>query len=287
MKKLKTFFYSFYKSATSPKYYLDILNTKPRLTVKYYLFLTFLAALITTLVVSIKIYPVVKQDAQSFSQQIRDAYPSDLVITVKDDQWTTSKSEPVIISFPKPSGSELGDFENFAVFYKKGTVEDLKTFKTLVLINETNVVVSDPSGTITSRPIKNFNNIEITSESINKFSDAVLKYTPYFLVGLIAVRSIFFYILGNVTPILFIGIAVYVFAKSNKQRLGFVEALRISTHTLTIPIVLQVIIDCFGLAFLSSYWFFALNLILALVVTMKLPAIKLEGKIPPQLNGKN
>lgn len=284
MKKLRTFFYCFYKSATSPKYYSDILKTKPRFTVKYYVVLTLLAALLTTLITGVRIFPIAKKDASSFSEQIRNLYPSGLTITLKDGQWTTNKPEPVIIPFPKPSGSELGDFENLAVFYKQGTVNDLKTFKTLVLVNETNVVVTDPSGTITSRPIKNFKDIEINAELVNKFSDMILRYTPYFFIALIAARSVFFYLLGNISFIFFVGVAVYVFTKSNKKNLKFVEALRIGTHTITIPIVLQVIIESVGVALPSSYWFFALNLILALVVTMKLPASELEAKTPPQLN---
>ncbi|MBU0535188.1 MAG: DUF1189 family protein [Patescibacteria group bacterium] len=287
MKKLRTFFHCFYKSIASPKYYLDILKTKPRFTVKYYVVLTLLAALITTLAISVRIFPIAKQDALSFSQQIKNLYPSDLTITLKDGQWTANKPEPVIIPFPKPSGSELGDFENLAVFYKKGTVDDLKTYKTLVLVNETNVVVTDPSGTITSRPIKNFKDMEITADSINKFSDMILKYTPYFLITILALRSAFFYLIGNISSIFFVGIAVYVFAKSNKKNLKFVEALRIGAHTITIPIVLQVIIESAGFALPSSYWFFALNLILALVVAMKLPVSKLEAKTPSQLNTQN
>ncbi len=284
MRKLRTFFYCFYRSATSPKYYLDILKTKPRFTVKYYIVLTLLAALLTTLTISVRIFPIAKQDALSFSQQIKNLYPSDLTITLKDGQWTANKPEPVIIPFPKPSGSELGDFENLAVFYKQGTVDDLKTYKTLVLVNETNVVVTDPSGTITSRPVKNFKDIKIDAELVNKFSDMVLKFTPYLLIAIIATRSVFFYLLGNVSPIFFVGVAVYVFSKSNKKNLKFVEALRIGAHTITIPIVLQVIIESAGFALPSSYWFFALNLILALVVTMKLPVSELEVKAPPQLN---
>lgn len=287
MKKLRAFFHCFYKSATSPKYYSDILKTKPRFTVKYYVVLTLLAALLTTLITGVRIFPIAKQNASSFSEQLKNLYPSNLTITLKDGQWTTNKPEPVMIPFPKPSGSELGGFENLAVFYKQGTVDDLKTFKTLVLVNETNVVVTDPSGTITSRPIKNFKDMEINAELVNKFSDMILRYTPYFLIALIAARSVFFYLLGNISFIFFVGVAVYVFAKSSKKNLKFVEALRIGTHTITIPIVLQVIIESVGVALPSSYWFFALNLILALVVTMKLPASELEAKTPPQLNTQN
>jgi hypothetical protein len=284
MRKLKTFSYCFYRSATSPKYYLDILKTKPRFTVRYYIALTLFAALLVTLATGVRMFPFIKQDASNFSQQIRTLYPSGLTITLKDGQWTANKPEPVIIPFPKPSGSEPGDFENFAVFYKQGTVEDLKTYKTLVLVNETNVVVTDPSGTITSRPIKNFKDMEITADSVNKFSDLALRFTPYILLVLIAARSVFFYVLGNISMIFFVGVAVYVFAKSNKKNLKFGQALRIGVHTLTIPIVLQVIIESAGFALPSTYWFFALNLILALVFTMKLPVSDSETKIPPQLN---
>jgi len=287
MKKLKTFFYSFYKSATSWKYYSDILKTKPRFTIRYYVVLTLFAALITTLVVSVRMFPIAKQDALSFSEQIRDLYPSDLVITLKDGQWVTSKSEPVVIPFPEASGSELGDFKNLVVFYKQGTIDDLKTFKTLVLVNETNVVVTDPSGTITSRPIKNFKDFEITAQSVNNLSNMILKFTPYFFLTLIATRSVVFYMLGNVSTVFFVGIAMYVYAKSNKKNLKFEEALRIGVHTLTIPIVFQVIIESIGLPLPSSYWFFALNLILALIITMKLIASELESKSQSQLNTKN
>ncbi len=284
MRKLRTFLYCFYKSATSPKYYNDILKTKPRFTVKYYIGLALFAALLTTLATGARIFPTAKKETSSFSQQFKNLYPSDLTITLKSGQWNTNKLEPVIIPFPKPSGSELGGFENLVVLYHQGTVEDLKTFKTLILVNGTNVIVSDPSGTITSRPISNFKDMEINATLVNNLVGSVMKYTPYFLVVVTAIGAVFFYMLANIFPIFFIGIAVYVFAKSSKKNLKFVEALRIGVHTLTIPLALQVITESVGIALPSSYWFFALNLILALVVTTKLTANDFEAKIPPQLN---
>jgi hypothetical protein len=284
MKKLRTFFYCFYRSATSPKYYSDILKTRPRFTVKYYIALTLLAALLTTFAISVRIFPIAKTDTLSFSEQFKNLYPSDLVITLKGGQWGVNKPEPVIIPFPKYSGSELGDFENLFVFYKQGTIEDSKTFKTLILVNETNLIVTDPSGTITSRPIKDLNDMEITASSIDKFSDMVLSYTPYLLMTVVAVRSVFFYLFSNISSVFFIGVAVYISAKSSKKNLKFVESLRIGVHTLTIPIVMQVVLESAGFALPGSYWFFALNLILALVVTSKLSISGQEVKTPPQLN---
>ena len=104
MNKLKTFYRTFAKSISSPKYYKDILKAKFSFSLKYLILLLFIVNLITTIKIGTflyKYYPQIGPFIGEVKQTVVDFYPQELVLTVKKQKISTNVKEPYNIDFPE------------------------------------------------------------------------------------------------------------------------------------------------------------------------------------------
>jgi len=287
MDKLKTFFYVFRKSISSPEYYKELLETKFAYTVKYYIFLSLILSLIISCVVSIKAIPSSRVGLRIVSEEIKKIYPDDLIINVKDGKWNINKPEPYIIPLPNIPENTLpeSDIKNIIVFYKQGTVEDLDNFKTFSLVNETNVLAKDKYSGMRVYPIKDFPNFDIDKSKVNEVIDRMyeyLKYIPFFLPLIIFLGQILFNFLGTkVIYILWIGLVLFLFSFIRKNKLSYLSACRIGIHTMTLPLLFEVILSLAKVNVPIFGWFFLVNVILSLYVLEKI--YKKEETLNPKI----
>ncbi|MBU4210732.1 DUF1189 family protein [Patescibacteria group bacterium] len=96
LSKLKTFFRSFYKSCTDPKYYQDVTKAKTSFSWKYFHFLNFLSALIITIPI-IFFFP--KFNPEKLTTQIFQFYPQDLSINIQNGQLSINQTLPYSIKY--------------------------------------------------------------------------------------------------------------------------------------------------------------------------------------------
>lgn len=289
MNKIKIFFYVFKNSIVSPKYYNDILKTKLEFSIKYFVFLSFILSLIFTSIISIRGVPETKKGIYAFVEQIKTSYPDDLIVDFKDGSWEINKEEPYIIPMPKVPGTTTEEIpqRNLIVLDKKGTIEDLETYDTLSIMNETNFVFKDQTGKITAQPIKNIKDFSLDKATVISELDNLNKYLrilPYFVpVFILTFDFLFNYIGKGILNTILIGFLIYILSLIRKEKISYKSACQIVMHTMTVPLMIELVLRFTEFNSLILGWFSMLNILIAtffMVMMKKEESIKkIEKKI--------
>ena len=269
MRKIKAFFYVYFKSLTSLSYYSDILKTKFSFSVKYYLFLAVVASLIGTAAATFSLIPGLNKSVSGFAESVKKSYPENLVFTIKNGEWDINVPQPLIIPFPEP---EKDMPKNLIVLYKDGTINDLDTLDTLILVNKVNVITKGEDK-IEVYPIKNLPDTRFDKGEFVNIADrlyGIVRFLPYLLALAIFAGLLVYYLFIRTTYLLFVGAVVWIVAKIAQVSVGPGGTYRISLHTMTLPVTLALIFELTGLHVPILMWFFVVNLGAAIAVIIKL-----------------
>jgi hypothetical protein len=266
MKKIKAFFYVYFKSLTSLTYYQDILKTNFNFSVKYYVFLAVMASLIGTLGVSMKTVPEVQNWVSSFMQSVKNAYPNDLVLTIKNNEWDINKPQPFIFPLPQAVKNEP---KNILVLYKDGTINDLESLDTMILINKVNMIYRENSG-IKVLPLKDLPDATLGKTEfeniINNFNK-IAQFIPVFMGMVVFISLLFFYFTIRIMYLVFVGACVWIASKITKTALRYDESLRIGLHAFTLPLTINLLLDLFGVAVpYFGLLLFAVNIVFVIAI---------------------
>jgi hypothetical protein len=276
MKKLKTFFYVFKNSVTSPRYYNDILKTDIWFSIKYFLMLSFFASLLLTVFLSIVTIPQALSGLKSISQDIKNIYPEDLEITFKEGSWETNREEPVIVPMPDLGEESTGYVpQNLVVFDKEGTIDKIEEYDALVLLNGENIIYRGEGEVVTSRPLNTIPDVTLNKETVDQGINNLykyLKFLPYVLpLGILIFVFVFNYLGGALFYIIFIALVLYVITLITKNKIGLINSIKIAAHAMTIPLILQIF--TIFLPEINSFlpgWFFILSTGITIYFTFKM-----------------
>lgn len=276
MKKLHTFFYVFKKSITSPDYYNDIVRTNFWFSMKYFLVLSLFASLIFTTISSIVIIPRIMSETNLLTQNLKESFPKDLVIDFKEGSWEVNKEQPIIIPMPNV-GPEAETYfsKNLVVFDENGTINQIEEMDTLILFNNENVIYKNENGELTARPLSSIPNFKLDESTINTGFDRIskfLKFMPYIIpIGIFIFVFLVNYLSGAFVVAIIVGLVLFVISSIIKRKISFSNACKISIHSMTIPIILQLVMTAFPEV--GSYlpnWFLILNFMIAIFFRFKM-----------------
>ncbi|MCA9308047.1 MAG: DUF1189 family protein [Patescibacteria group bacterium] len=287
MKQVKAFAYIFYKSITSLDYYKDVVNSEIGLSVKYYLSLAVIASFLTAGVIAGRITPNIQDSMDKFIVDGKALYPQDLVITVKSGKLSINQPEPYIVKAPKFTQSlkqtsmethtersdaiEKIELENLVVFDANGELKDLETYKTLAVINSTNIIVRDfdiGRDVTNIFPIKDLPEGTFARKDFELFvqgAQNTLAYLPVFILGAMFFALFFYFGLMRLVYFLYVGGFVWLIGKIRGFDLLFTSAYKISLHTFTAVLALEVVMIMLGVDLALAMWGFLLNLTLSIV----------------------
>lgn len=242
MKKLKTFLYVLKNSAISPKYYNDIIKTKVNFSIKYFLFLSFLASIVSVIGYSVAYLPKYISEIKASYQSIEEGFPEDFVIEFKDGSWSSNKEGPVIIKqVYLGENSKLP--ENLFVFDKEGTIEKIDEYNTLFLINSENILYKTDTEGVVAHPLKNIPDRTVDKRLLNEklhTAKKVIEFLPYFFpLALLIPTFLFEYVGGSMFIILISAVGVYILSISTRKKIEFKSAVQICTHASTIPTIIR------------------------------------------------
>jgi hypothetical protein len=261
MKKIGTFFYSFKKSISSASYYTDILKADIGFSIKYFLFLSFIASSLFTLFLSVNTIPKAVSEINNLPTKLGEMYPDDLSIEFKGGSWSLNKEEPFYIKMPALSSDYPGNIpENLIVFDKNGTIDKLGEYNTLILLNSENFVYTDGSGNVSAQPVSTFPDISINKNLVlsrlGEFQN-VIRFLPYVLpIFLLLFVFIFNYLVPSFFNLILLGLGIYIMAKLLKKRVTYKDSLKICLHSMTIPIIIQTLLVFIpNLNFILVGWF--------------------------------
>lgn len=247
MNKLRTFFYVFKNSISSTKYYNDILKTNIKFSIKYFIALSFIASIIFTAAISMKIIPSTLTGIRGFVDKIGEIYPGDLVIEFKDGMWEINKEEPLYIKMPNlPAETFANVPENLIVFDKNGTIDKLGDYKTLLLLNSENLIQVNGNEVVSTQPVSAVPNVKIDKGLIDSRlneMNKIIEVLPYVLPLLIILFVfVFNYIIPGIFNMLLVGLGIFIVSMVMKKNMKYESALKIGIHSMTIPMLIQAII---------------------------------------------
>ncbi len=271
MRKIKAFIYVYTKSLTNFAYYRDVLKTGFSFSVKYYLFLALLASIITSIAISVRVIPETSRTFGSLISNARNAFPDDLVFTIKSGEWSINRPEPFIV--PMPNFGNAGEAQNvqtpknLVVFYNNGTIEDLKNLDTLIIFNKVNVIYRD-NDKISVMPLKDLPDNVVNKAEFDKFVAtfaSILKLLPLLIVFVTFLAVLAGSIIFRAFYFAWFSLFVWLASKIGGVKLSYNESVRVAIHSATLPLTLGTLFSIFGFsAFL--FWFGLLNLLFALFV---------------------
>jgi hypothetical protein len=268
MKKLKAAAYVLGKSLTSPQYYKDLLAVDFKFSLKYFVILAVIASLAT---LPRTVEPLINDftnQANSFFQEILDYYPENLVVTISDEKLSINEPEPYFIPLPEAledtNEVDSETVENLLVIDSKGTIDDLKTHSTLILVNEKNILVKE-SNKIEVFPLEGIPNTEITKPMVGELIDRVkpiVEVLPYIFIVLAFVASLFYYFGIRAIYLVFVATIFLVIGSIKKLNIPFKKYYQIGIHAMTMPLLIEILADLFQFPINIPFWFLAVNLLM-------------------------
>ncbi|KKS21521.1 MAG: hypothetical protein UU77_C0001G0016 [candidate division WWE3 bacterium GW2011_GWC1_41_7] len=270
--KIKAFFYVFYRSLTSVKYYQDVVRATLNFSMKYFFTISALAALLVTVGTVVPMIPTLRDTISNFIEQGRTFYPDELVITSADGKLSVNQPEPYMIPFPDiPEVSDQPDtvqFENLVVFDSQGTLDDLENYKTLILVNEANILAKGENK-IEVYPLKDMPDGQLTKTEINQALDKIQEiavYIPYLLASLLFVGVVFYYLGLRLVYLLFVALILMGIGRIKNFDYDYKKYLQLAIHTMTLPLLMDVIFNLVRVPLPIPFWFFLINTIFGIIV---------------------
>jgi hypothetical protein len=288
MKKLKAFAYILKKSLTSLEYYKDVIKTELGFSIKYLASLAFILAIIVTVKISIFSTPKIQSALKTGMEDAREIFPKDLIITAESGQITINQPEPYAIPFPEEYTANLEETateafpKNIVVFDSDGTLNDMATYETLALVNNTNLLLQNTTKTEVY-PLNDMPDGQLTydrvSQNVNDVID-LLKYTPLIIFVAVLVGLMIYYVGIRAFYLVFVALILMVIGLLQKQKHPFQDYYQVALHTMTLPLLLEVVLILVGVSVNVSWLFGLINLVFGFLVLNKLRSTKPVGTTP-------
>lgn len=237
---------------------------------RYVSMLVAMQIIIVSAVVGIRdIAPFVAQffDRSVVVQMIKAYVPADAQVNIKDGVVSTSDGLPVIIQLDEAQRESLvqnentPDIENILVVDPAITdkqVEKFKEYKTAVLVTSTQLISYKDDGTsIEIMSLQDIKKLEINRASITSFYEQALPYVKWGIVILVPILLIVFYgmaMIGQLIFSLILAGLVLLIAKMKQVQLSYKQAYSISLYAITLPIIIDTIINLFVVQDLGFLW---------------------------------
>ncbi|MBU0650051.1 DUF1189 domain-containing protein [Patescibacteria group bacterium] len=271
---MKTFWHTFISSLARPNYYKTVLQAPLSKSTKYYSILSLLIILVVSVVDMLQIAPTIRHDFSKTAQEIVQQFPSDLVVNINPNGLSANQAFPLIAQTP----SILKDWpRNLVVLDPQGQVGDMEKYDALILVNDSYIIAGGGTSIQTS-PLSNFPATKIDAATIHRLTDTLsfIAQNAYSLTALFLVAA------GLINS--FVVRAVYLAVFNLGIWLSFkvvvhnyMGALKVSLHTLTLPVIINAALAITGLDLPIPAWFFFSHLVFTFYVLSRLvkPASKL------------
>ena len=282
MKRLKAFWYVYKRSLIDVGYYKDLLKVNIEFSLKYFLTLAAVAALITTVRFAVPAIPRVQNTLSGLLDEFAAIYPDDLVITAQDGMWKINKSEPFTIPTPpilQIEGAELP--MNLIVFDHKGTISDLDDWNTFVVVNDVNLITLNNQNRVEAYPLDTIPDGELTKAEVSKFIQglrAFARYVPIIIISFVLLGTLFYFLIYRMLYLLVVSLVLLAIGNINGAKNGFGTYYKIALHTLTLPLTIEIMFILLGTNVTFPFWFMGINLVFGIAVIHHLVNTKAAKK---------
>ena len=256
MGKLRTFFRTLAKSATSPKYYAEVVQAKFSFSLKFFFFYFFLYALLGIAYLTPMVFLPMNREVKKLPDKILEAYPAELEVKIKDGQVSTNVQEPYSIPFPTnlfpvkslPSEAYLdvggtrqpiANLSNLDLLTidTKAQVMDIQKYKTLALLTKDSISMVGEQGDIRVYPLKEVKNVTINKLVVFSVIQVIAPYLKYVVPGLavcIFLGLAIFWPLGKMFYLLLFSVLTLIVGKIFRLSLSYGKYYQIGLHTMVV-----------------------------------------------------
>jgi hypothetical protein len=284
MGKIKTFFNTFIKSCTSPRYYKDILDAPFGFSLKFFLFFCFLFAIVSTVYIS----AIAMKPAQMYLNKLpailMKIYPQELVVTIKNGEVSTNVKEPYAISIQRVEqifkdekdvlGANENDIQNIIVIDTNAGVEDFPKYKTAMLLTKGHISYINDNKNIESVDLSKVGNMTINRNMVETVMKKIIPFLSFIfplLIVVVFLFNLFFLPVGLMTYLLFFAGVLWLIGKIIKYPLMYKKSYQMGLHLIVIPTTLFGIL---GLLHINVNFSFMRTILLSVISIVILNKIK-------------
>ncbi|MEO8582044.1 MAG: DUF1189 family protein [Patescibacteria group bacterium] len=142
---IKTFRISIVGSLTDLNYYLEILNTPTRFSIKVVAMFYLLLGIVLTGIFIVKDLPKINATFNSIRTELTTTYPDNLVFDWRDQRLSSNSDQPVVVPFPAIT-QPLDTAPQHLAVIDTHTDQDPENVKALIYITETKMFINSMQG---------------------------------------------------------------------------------------------------------------------------------------------
>jgi len=261
---MRTFFRTFIQSLSRPAYYKDILQARLRFSVKYYVVLSSLLIIISVVAGVFNYSVSIKDDLTVSAKEVVQDFPPDLVLTIAPGGVSANKAFPLIARMP--SVLAYPDLKNLAVVDPNGEIGALEKYNSLMLINNSYVIVGNGDSMQTAL-LKDFPETRIDYSRMHQFSQTLLfiaQYAAPFTAGYFALTGLFNFFVWR---LLYLAIFAFGLWLTYKSVVGtYSKAFQISLHSVTLSLLISTTLGITGIVIPFPGWFIIIHTVFTFYV---------------------
>lgn len=252
MNKLKTFFQTFYKSLIDFSYYQDVFNASISFSLKYifilFLFLQFFTGIFFAKELALLI-PKVPNFVNQVKMTSRNLFPNDLIINFNNGKLRTNVDEPYFIEFPENLATHQPK-KHFITIDTKAKVEDIKKYRTLILVTANALVLPDKDQGYRIQFLDEIKGqFQIDKPNYNLILKKLLPFLDYIpvLIYMLITLSILFFplltagliLISKLVYLYFFSLILFLLAKIMNKNIGYKKVFQLAIHASTLPILIS------------------------------------------------
>jgi hypothetical protein len=249
MGKVKTFFYSYFKSLTSLSYYGDVIKAPFGFSFKIFLIWIWVVSFILAGYAYVKWVRPLGPFLEVLPSHVAGYYPQELVITIEDGVLSTNVAEPYIVPVAvaerfaeetrqlfeqSVKGTSTDDLENIVVIDTAASYEDFEDYQTAVLVTDTDVFYLD-NHQVSAFSLDEVDNVlidrELVEQGLGQMVPVMQKIVPFMGVGLLF-GAILFYPAYKLVYLAFIALVFWLITQVTRYKLSYEKGYQIGLHLL-------------------------------------------------------
>lgn len=263
---IKSYFLALWGSLVSPQYYAELKNKSFWYTFKIYVVTFLLLTAVFTIAGGYLFHQSVGQYAPDFVQDLKNIYPSELVVTVENGIVSSNVSEPYFIPISRLQESrylnelfkdveaenEMGEtsIENLIVIDTRGSVEDFYSYQTFMLVTDNSISVVGKEGRIETTVLTE----EVSGVVDQSVVDSVilsLISASHFLTPLVVAFTFgaftFFFPVMFMSMLLWYAIPVLFGARFGSLKLSYGQSYQYAMHMILPVCAITILLAVFGI----------------------------------------
>lgn len=260
MKQFKIFLSSFQRSVTDFSYYRELLKYDFWFSIKYILVLTCAALFIQSVFVAVQIaflLPKLPSGVEHLERRLKESYPQELVISIKDGSLSINQESPYTIDIPEIR--EIGVYKHFITIDTGASISDFESADSLILVTDQAIVYpDDPTGQqLTSYQVMSLKDIPDDAvidkktylgwiTRLDPLFDMIPKAAPFVLLAGVILVPLFgtlFSVSWNLLYLLILTVVVWLVSKVFNLSLTYGKLYQLGIHGLTMPMILVMILS--------------------------------------------